>query len=1501
MSQQFDVLVKGVQRTQKLQIRRWLVLGLCVVIGLWFVCFLSYLALDLKLKLSVPGRLVVFLGTVTLLLTAGWRMIVRPFLSRRADESVAAEIEAQHPEVETTLSTSIEYGESPEKTEALSSPEIVNRLIDQASERVQSIHFEESVDWRLPKGLTLAVLLIALGVVWGFQYAPTLFWPAFLRLTNPLAEIDPPTLAKVVSVTPGTNEVPFRANVEVQAVVNGFQPDVVQLNYRSFGKDWRSEEMPMGDDGRYSFSFRNVKEDFEYYVKARDDISEHYDISVFVEPAIEKLSVLLTYPEYTGMAPVRIDRKVAGLRALEGTKVQFQARTNVPVREGQILFKDMENVQFDLAEPQLLKGSFVINADDHYAIKLRDLKGRSNSGLLWQSIKALKDQSPTVRITHPDPDLMVHEEQEVKIRMNAEDDFGVTELGLAFYVLGEDEMRETVKTLESPLRKTRGRTVFDLGRMILPSGAIIAYYAYGKDNDTVNGPKEGVSVLHFIRVYEEEELADQDSMQSEQQRQAEQSRQQMLANLEKIVGDQIKVTATTFKIAKSSNKRSTQERQAMDSMAKLERKLTGQVEALADNLESALDQFGEDEKPEVSELREALTPMRDAGWLLNYHAPTEALDPEKNAIHHLSQARRLIKSMSNQPSRQQAYMAVMQNQKNSKKQNQQNRQQQMQEMAKDMPKMLERQEKVKRELEQLAKKEEKERQRDETYQPDDWQSYQKRREISDELREQLNDAFEMARRMADENDKENKALKRAEERIKDAANETYQSQRALAYRQYKTALEKSREAEQKMREAERSLHNAMRRDMAQAMESAAERAEELAQQQATLQQDTERQDGAESQQSSQQQSPQQSSQQQSSQQQSSQQQSQQQSSQQAQSQSSQQAQSRSQSSQQSQQQAQAQSQQGQQSQQARAQSEQQSQQSGSRSGEEQQQAHARQGSQQQESSRQSASGEQKENQQQQGGGGEQKENEQKKQQQSSSPTWPALAQRQRQLEAEAKSLAEELEDLAARAAQGGRTQDQQDLEKAATDLKEGETAQELQQAAEDIEAGKLSSAVGHQEEAKKGLKRVRSQLASAVARSRGEDDEKLRKMLEQTEKLAQEQRTLNRQAARGGEPSELAPKQSALSKKTKDLGGEARKSTPLADAGLEEETNKAYNEAAKRMTENQKAIENNAEAYNPSHGEEAVRQLETAAEHLRLARERSLGNRLAQAASMAKAAAEQQRRVEDSLKTTAEETPEGKNIPQWNRRTMTRTQKDAANTAKELEKNLSLLSKAAEKTGEWVGKDIDQVRSQIKEDDLVPRMDKLSKNLSSSKAMNRSQARAQEASAGEIADELDKVHERLAEAHKNYLATPLERLQTAKKDVSEAIQKLQQLKADAARKGKTDPQLPAQIQMMEQTLERLADQMNRSGARSQSEQQNLQQAKQAVSSARKAISARETEKASGEFTAARDHLQIAREGILERIKRILRKRDIKEPGSEHVPDEYRDLVKRYYRVLSEEK
>jgi hypothetical protein len=88
---------------------------------------------------------------------------------------------------------------------------------------------------------------------------------------------------------------------------------------------------------------------------------------------------------------------------------------------------------------------------------------------------------------------------------------------------------------------------------------------------------------------------------------------------------------------------------------------------------------------------------------------------------------------------------------------------------------------------------------------------------------------------------------------------------------------------------------------------------------------------------------------------------------------------------------------------------------------------------------------------------------------------------------------------------------------------------------------------------------------------------------------------------------------------------------------------------------------------------------------------------------------------------------------------------------------------------------------------------------------------------------------------------------------------------------------------------------------SSSEQQNLQKAEGKMNAARQAMSSKETQEAKGHLTAAREHLQLAREGILERIKRILQKRNIKEPGSELVPDEYQELVKRYYRVLSEER
>ncbi|MBI2194382.1 MAG: hypothetical protein HYU36_20585 [Planctomycetes bacterium] len=1383
MSDQLDQLVVGVRRTRRLQFQRACILGFLALAAVSLLTFLAYAGLDLFFKFTVAERIPLFLLTLLVLAAAVERFALRPARDARPDPAVAGDIETRHPQMETVLSTSLEYGGDAAKTEAFSSPPIVDRLVNQAVHRSAQVRFEDSVDWRLPRWAAVGTAAALAGLALGFHHAPTLFGPAFRRFVNPWARVEPPTLARVESVSPGTVEVPARTPVTIEARIQGFPPDRVQLHYRHAGKPWHQEDMLPFASGRFAFTFREAREDFDYYVQARDHRSPGYSLSVYVEPAVEQVSALLTYPSYTGLEPVRIEKNTGDLQALAGTEVELEVQSNVPVSQGQILFQEAEAGGLVPSGARRLHGRFTIARDDHYALKLFDGRGRTHPNLFWHAVRALEDAAPRVRITRPDPDLLAQDDQEVVVQAEAEDDFGLIELGVAFYVLGEDEIRETLKSLEKPLRHTRSIYRFDLGRMLLPPGAVLAYYVYALDNDTVNGPKEGVSVLQFVRVYEATDLAGPDSMEGDAA--ASQARQAMMANLEQIVGQQIQVLANTFQIAGTPpGRRTSAQQEALETLGKKEKELTGQVESLAQHIEQALEAAEIEEMPEVHALREAVSALRESSWYLHVHEAHEALNPEKNALHQLSQARRLVLSLAGQPGRQQAYLSALSQQQGREREKERSRAQEFQKMAQEMPKMLERQEKSRRELEQLAKQEEQNREADETEQPQDWSSYQKREELADEMREAMYDAFELARRMAREAESDSPMARRAAEQMNQTAEQMYRSKRALEFREYQEAHSQAREAERGMREAERSLHNAMRRDISQAMQSAGERAGALARQQESLSQETEeeaRRTGAAS------------------------------------------------------------------------------------AGPEEAPAEP--------------------------------------------PAEHHLARRQDELRRDAASLGRELEDLAARAEQGDRTQDQADLAQSARELTEGAAAEAMSRAASAMEAGQPGQAVPHQQQAQKSLRDVGSRLAQAVARSQGEDDEKVRQMMEETERLAREQRNLNRQAGRTEERDGLAARQSGMAAQARALGERTRQAGVLADAGLAEETRQAYEAAAREMESVLKALAAPGEMP-AAPGEEAERHLGSALENLRAAADRSLGNRLGLAAALAQSAAEQERRTEDDLRAGSENRPPDQPFADGTRRSAARSQAQAAQAGKGLALALQVLSKAAEKSDPWVARDIAKERSRLEERDVVPEMERLARALSpDSDPLPVSKAGEAREKAGEIARVMEEVQHELEKVHLDYLATPLERLQSVQKKLNETLADLARIESgiesqirlpEGERRGSED-RLAQAMERLEQQLDELSDRMARSAGQPPADGQGIGLARELLSGVRAALGVHPGGPQWGNLLSVREHLQTAREGVIERIQRILRKRDIREPGSERVPEEYEDLVKRYYRVLSEDK
>src|SRR5205823_13056347 len=91
-----------------------------------------------------------------------------------------------------------------------------------------------------------------------------------------------------------------------------------------------------------------------------------------------------------------------------------------------------------------------------------------------------KDSPPTVRIRRPGRDAKANPIEEVTVEVEAEDDFGLREVGLVYSVNGAPE--KSIPILKGKQQKTaEGKTVLSLEDFKLAPGDIVSLYATAKD------------------------------------------------------------------------------------------------------------------------------------------------------------------------------------------------------------------------------------------------------------------------------------------------------------------------------------------------------------------------------------------------------------------------------------------------------------------------------------------------------------------------------------------------------------------------------------------------------------------------------------------------------------------------------------------------------------------------------------------------------------------------------------------------------------------------------------------------------------------------------------------------------------------------------------------------------------------------------------------------------------------------------------------------------------
>jgi len=216
------------------------------------------------------------------------------------------------------------------------------------------------------------------------------------------------------------------------------------------------------------------------------------------EPVTGELEVLYQYPAYTGLAP-RTVTSTGDLAGPRGTVVQLRTRADRAVTGAQLVLSTGATVPLRVEHGRDLSGSLVLQATGTYAIVFTGRAGREVAHGPEFPLTVEPDAPPQASVLLPGPELEVDPDQEVLVRWEASDDYGLSDVALVWTT--PDGQGHRQKLAHDDGRKSAGQYRWPLAALKLSAGDRVSYAIEALDNDAVDGPQKGSSRQQTLVVY----------------------------------------------------------------------------------------------------------------------------------------------------------------------------------------------------------------------------------------------------------------------------------------------------------------------------------------------------------------------------------------------------------------------------------------------------------------------------------------------------------------------------------------------------------------------------------------------------------------------------------------------------------------------------------------------------------------------------------------------------------------------------------------------------------------------------------------------------------------------------------------------------------------------------------------------------------------------------------------------------------------------------------------
>ncbi|PTL81380.1 DUF4175 family protein [Vitiosangium sp. GDMCC 1.1324] len=217
------------------------------------------------------------------------------------------------------------------------------------------------------------------------------------------------------------------------------------------------------------------------------------------EPITGDIELTYRYPAYTGLTQRTVPGTNGEVSAPAGTEVQLKTRSDREVERAELVVNG-ETLPLTVTGKRELAGTFVAKKTGNYHFLFYGTGRKPIATGPDIPLNVEADTPPQVQLLTPAAEIEIDPGQEVTLKYEATDDYGLNGLALVFRTPGAKEETRIPLPKEDG-RRDKGLYKWNLGTLKVQPGDRISYYIEAKDNDAVEGPKRGVSRTQVLRVY----------------------------------------------------------------------------------------------------------------------------------------------------------------------------------------------------------------------------------------------------------------------------------------------------------------------------------------------------------------------------------------------------------------------------------------------------------------------------------------------------------------------------------------------------------------------------------------------------------------------------------------------------------------------------------------------------------------------------------------------------------------------------------------------------------------------------------------------------------------------------------------------------------------------------------------------------------------------------------------------------------------------------------------